>query len=214
MKQTVMERIGQTGIVPVVVLEDAKQAVPTAKALLEGGIDVMEITFRTAAAPDAIRAVARECSEMIVGAGTVVTLEQCQQALECGASFIVSPGCCEEVVAYCVERDVPVLPGCVTPTEIMTAMSHGLHTVKFFPANIYGGLAAMKALTGPFPNVKFIPTGGVNGENVDEYIAAPFVYAVGGSWLCTKADIKAGNFEKITELSRRACEKVAAATIR
>lgn len=214
MKQTVMERIAQTGIVPVVVLEDAKQAVPTAKALLEGGIDVMEITFRTAAAPEAIRAVARECSEMIVGAGTVVTLEQCRQALECGASFIVSPGCCEEVVAYCVEKGVPVLPGCVTPTEIMTAMSHGLHTVKFFPANIYGGLAAMKALTGPFPNIKFIPTGGVNGENVDEYITAPFVYAVGGSWLCTKVDIKEGNFEKITELSRSACEKVAVATTR
>lgn len=214
MKQTVMERIGQTGIVPVVVLEDAKQAVPTAKALLKGGIDVMEITFRTAAAPDAIRAVARECPEVIVGAGTVVTLEQCQRALECGASFIVSPGYCEEVVAYCVERNVPVLPGCVTPTEIMMAIAHGLHTVKFFPANIYGGLAAMKALTGPFPNIKFIPTGGISGENVDEYVAASFVYAVGGSWLCTKADIKEGNFEKITELSRRACEKVAAATMR
>lgn len=214
MKQTVMERIGRTGIVPVVVLEDAQQAIPTAKALLAGGIDVMEITFRTAAAPDAIRAVARECPEMMVGAGTVVTLEQCRQALECGASFIVSPGCCEEVVAYCVEKNVPVLPGCVTPTEIMKAMSYGLHTVKFFPANIYGGLAAMKALTGPFPNVRFIPTGGINGENVDEYAAAPFVYAVGGSWLCAKADIKEGNFEKITNLSRRACEKVAAAAAR
>lgn len=214
MKQTVMERIGRTGIVPVVVLEDAQQAIPTAKALLAGGIDVMEITFRTAAAPDAIRAVARECPEMMVGAGTVVTLEQCRQALECGASFIVSPGCCEEVVAYCVEKNVPVLPGCVTPTEIMKAMSYGLHTVKFFPANIYGGLAAMKALTGPFPNVRFIPTGGINGENVDEYAAAPFVYAVGGSWLCAKADIKEGNFEKITDLSRRACEKVAAAAAR
>lgn len=214
MKKTVMERIGRTGIVPVVVLEDAQQALPTAKALLAGGIDVMEITFRTAAAPDAIRAVARECPEMMVGAGTVVTLEQCRQALECGASFIVSPGCCEEVVAYCVEKNVPVLPGCVTPTEIMKAMSYGLHTVKFFPANIYGGLAAMKALTGPFPNVRFIPTGGINGENVDEYAAAPFVYAVGGSWLCAKADIKEGNFEKITDLSRRACEKVAAAAAR
>lgn len=214
MKQTVMERIGRTGIVPVVVLEDAQQAIPAAKALLAGGIDVMEITFRTAAAPDAIRAVARECPEMMVGAGTVVTLEQCRQALECGASFIVSPGCCEEVVAYCVEKNVPVLPGCVTPTEIMKAMSYGLHTVKFFPANIYGGLAAMKALTGPFPNVRFIPTGGINGENVDEYAAAPFVYAVGGSWLCAKADIKEGNFEKITDLSRRACEKVAAAAAR
>lgn len=214
MKQTVMERIGRTGIVPVVVLEDVQQAIPTAKALLAGGIDVMEITFRTAAAPDAIRAVARECPEMMVGAGTVVTLGQCRQALECGASFIVSPGCCEEVVAYCVEKNVPVLPGCVTPTEIMKAMSYGLHTVKFFPANIYGGLAAMKALTGPFPNVRFIPTGGINGENVDEYAAAPFVYAVGGSWLCAKADIKAGNFEKITDLSRRACEKVAAAAAR
>lgn len=204
----VMKKMGLTGIVPVVVLEDAAKAVPTAKALLAGGIDVMEITFRTAAAQDAIRAVAEECPNMIVGAGTVVTLEQCQQALVCGARFIVSPGYSEAIVAYCVERDIPVLPGCATPTEIMMAMAHGLTTVKFFPANVYGGLTAMKALAGPFPGVKFVPTGGINGDNVGEYAAAPFIHAVGGSWLCAKADIEAGNYEKITKLCCEARKKL------
>lgn len=200
----IMKRLEAAGVVPVVVLDDAANAVPTAKALLAGGIDVMEITFRTAAAGDSIRAVAESCPEMLVGAGTVITLEQCKRAVECGAKFIVSPGYCEEVVAWCVENGVAVTPGCVTPTEIMAAMAHGLKVLKFFPANVYGGLNAMKALSGPFGNIKFIPTGGVNGENLEEYIKAPFVHAVGGSWLCTKADINAGCFEKITALCRQA----------
>ena len=196
------ERLGNNAVVPVVVLDDAKDAIPTAKALLAGGVDVMEITFRTAAAPDAIKAVADGCPDMLVGAGTVVTLEQCKQAVECGAKFIVSPGFDEEVVRWCVENDVPVTPGCVTPTEIMAAMKLGLKVVKFFPANVYGGLSAMKALSGPFGGVQFLPTGGVNAKNIGEYLAAPYVFAVGGSWVCPKADIAAGNFEKITELCR------------
>lgn len=200
----VLNRLALAGVVPVVVLENAKDAVPTAKAMVAGGIDVMEITFRTAAAADSIRAVSEECPEMLVGAGTVVTLAQCKQAVASGAKFIVAPGFDEEVVRWCVENNVPVTPGCVTPTEIMAAMKLGLRVVKFFPAGVYGGLSAMKALSGPFGGIKFIPTGGVNAQNLAEYISAPFIHAVGGSWVCPKADIAAGNFDKITALCREA----------
>ena len=199
-----MERMAASVVVPVVVLEDAKDAVPTALAMAAGGVDVMEITFRTAAAADSIKAVSAECPEVLVGAGTVVTLEQCKTAVACGAKFIVAPGFDEEVVRWCVENNIPVLPGCVTPTEIMAAMKLGLHVVKFFPAGVYGGLKAMKALSGPFGSVKFVPTGGVNSENIAEYVAAPFIQAVGGSWICPKADIAAGNFDKITALCKEA----------
>ena len=201
---TALERLYNAAVVPVVVLDDAANAVPTAKALLAGGVDVMEITFRTAAAADSITAVAKECPDMLVGAGTVITLEQCKKAVACGAKFIVSPGYSEEVVSWCVENNIAITPGCVTPTEIMAAMSHGLKVVKFFPANVYGGLTAMKALSGPFGGIKFIPTGGVNDKNLAEYISAPFIHAVGGSWLCAKADIAAHNFDKITSLCKEA----------
>ena len=200
----VLDRLHGCGVVPVVVLDDVKDAVATAKALLAGGVDVMEITFRTAAAADSIKAVAENCPDMLVGAGTVITLEQCKQAVECGAKFIVSPGFDEEVVRWCVERSVPITPGCVTPSEIMAAMKLGLTVVKFFPAGVYGGLSAMKALSGPFCGIKFIPTGGMNSHNIGEFIAAPFIHAVGGSWVCPKADIAAGNFEKITTLCKQA----------
>lgn len=199
-----MEKMAASVVVPVVVLDNAKDAVPTAKALALGGVDVMEITFRTAAAADSIKAVSEQCPEVMVGAGTVITLEQCKTAVSCGAKFIVAPGFDEEVVRWCVERQIPILPGCVTPTEIMAARKLGLRVVKFFPAGVYGGLKAMKALSGPFGDIKFVPTGGVNGENIAEYIAAPFIQAVGGSWICTKADIAAGNFEKITALCKEA----------
>ncbi len=159
-----INRLSAAAVVPVVVLDDAKDAVATAKALLAGGVDVMEITFRTAAAADSIKAVAENCRDMLVGAGTVITLEQCKQAVECGAKFIVSPGFDEEVVRWCVENGIAVTPGCVTPSEIMAAMKLGLTVVKFFPAGVYGGLSAMKALSGPFGGIKFIPTGGVNSR--------------------------------------------------
>ena len=200
----VLKRLAQSGVVPVVVLEDAKDAVPTAKAMLAGGIDVMEITFRTAAAADSIKAVAQECPDMVVGAGTVVNLEQCKLAVECGAEFIVSPGYDEETVAWCCDNGIPVTPGCVTPTEIMMALKHGLKVLKFFPANVYGGLSAIKSLAGPFGGVKFIPTGGVNAQNLAEFISSPYIHAVGGSWICPKADIAAGNFDKITALCKEA----------
>ena len=200
----VLSRLAAAGVVPVVVLDNAADAVPTAKAMVAGGIDVMEITFRTAAAADSIRAVAAEVPEMLVGAGTVLNLEQCKLAVECGAKFIVSPGYDEETVAWCVENGVAVTPGCVTPTEIMAALKHGLKVVKFFPANVYGGLSAIKALSGPFVGLKFIPTGGVNQQNLGEFVSNPSIHAVGGSWVCPKADIAAHNFDKITQLCAEA----------
>ena len=199
-----LQRLKSAGVVPVVVLDRAEDAVPTARALLAGGVDVMEITFRTEAAAASIHSVAEACPEMLVGAGTVITLEQCRQAVACGAKFIVAPGFDAEVVRWCVEQDVAVTPGCVTPTEIMAAMKLGLRVVKFFPAGVYGGLKALKALSAPFGGVRFIPTGGVDARNLGEYLSAPFVHAVGGSWLCPKAEIAAGHFEQITARCREA----------
>ncbi len=199
-----LERLARAGVVPVVVLENAGDAVPTANAMAAGGIDVMEITFRTAAAVDSIKAVSENCPDMLVGAGTVINPEQCRLAVSMGAKFIVSPGFDREVVAWCIEHHVAVTPGCVTPTEIMAAVEMGLKVVKFFPANVYGGLKAMKSLSAPFAGIKFIPTGGVNAQNLREYLDAPFVHAVGGSWVCPKADIADGNFAHITRLCAEA----------
>lgn len=197
---TVMERLENSIVVPVVVLDKAEDAIPTAKALLAGGVDTMEITFRTACAADAIRAVAESCPDMLVGAGTVLNLDQAKLAVSMGAKFIVSPGFDAGVVEWCMENGIAITPGCVTPTEIMAAVNHGLKVVKFFPANVYGGLNAMKNLSAPFVGVKFLPTGGVNTANIKEYVDAPFVFAVGGSWVCPKAEIAVGNFAKITQL--------------
>ncbi len=200
----VLKRLADSVVVPVVVLEKAEDAIPTANAMLAGGIDTMEITFRTACAADAIKAVADHCPDMLVGAGTVLNLEQAKLAVSMGAKFIVSPGFSEEVVAWCVENGIAVAPGCVTPSEIMSAKKYGLKMVKFFPANVYGGLTALKNLAAPFGDMKFLPTGGVNADNVGDFISAPFIHAVGGSWVCPKAEIAAGNWEKITNLCREA----------
>ena len=197
---TVMERLANSIVVPVVVLDKVEDAVPTARAMAAGGVDTMEITFRTACAPDAIRAVAENCPDVLVGAGTIVNLDQCKKAIEMGAKFIVSPGFSDEIVGYCVANGFPVAPGCVTPTEIMGALKHGLKMVKFFPANVYGGLNALKNLAGPFVGLKFLPTGGVNNGNIKEVLATPFIQAVGGTRVCPKADIAAGNWDKITQL--------------
>ena len=198
------ERFKMAAVVPVVVLDDAKDAVATAKALLAGSVDVMEITFRTAAAADSIKAVAESCPDMLVGAGTVITLEQCKKPSSAAQNSLLRRALTKRSSAGAVENGVAVTPGCVTPTEIMAAMKLGLNVVKFFPAGVYGGLSAMKALSGPFGGIKFIPTGGVNTQNIGEFIAAPFIHAVGGSWVCPKADIASGNFEKITELCKQA----------
>ncbi len=206
---TMLEKLGLMGVVPVVVLDRVEDAVPLANAMKDGGVPCYEITLRTAAALDSISAIAGLNDEsMLIGAGSVVTLDNCKDALAAGANFIVSPGLNPKVVEYCQERGIPVLPGCVTPTEIMMAMELGLDTVKFFPANVYGGLSAMKALSGPFPNMKFVPTGGVSASNLAEYLAAPFIHAVGGSWLCAKADVNAGKFDAITAYCRQARDAV------
>ena len=205
-----IQRIGKCRIVPVVVMEHAENAIGTANALLAGGVDIMEITLRTGAGLESIKKVADTCPDVCIGAGTVLTLDQCKQAVDAGARFIVSPGFDHDLVKWCVENDVAVTPGCVTPTEITAALSLGVNILKFFPANIYGGLPAMKALSGPFGNVKFVPTGGISANNLVEYAAEPFIHAVGGSWLCDKKDITAGNFDKITKLSREAIEIVRA----
>ncbi len=203
-----MEKIRLTGVVPVAVLEKAEDVVPLSKALMDGGINVLEITMRTEAGLEAIRLAKKACPEMVVGAGTVITLEKCRQCVEAGAEFIVCPGFDEELVKWCVENNIPVTPGCVTPTEITKALKYGLKVLKFFPANVYGGLAGMKALHGPFGMVSFIPTGGVNLDNLGDFISQPFIHAVGGSWTCDKADIAAGNYAKITKLAQDSMARV------
>ncbi len=200
----VMESMKQSVIVPVVVIGDVKDAVPAAQALLAGGINVMEITLRTAAALESIRTVAKECPDMVVGAGTVLNATQAKDVVDAGAKFIVSPGFDEETVKWCIEKEINVTPGCVTPTEIMAARKLGLRVVKFFPANVYGGLNAIKNLAAPFTDMQFIPTGGVNTENIAEFTASPAIFAVGGSWVCKAADIAQGNFDKITQLCKEA----------
>ena len=189
---------------PVVVIDDAKDAAPTAEALLAGGVGVMEVTLRTEAGIGAISNAAHGFPGLCLGAGTVLTVDQAKRAVDAGARFIVSPGFDAELVRWCLEHNVAVTPGCVTPTEITAAMAMGLNVLKFFPANIYGGITAIKALAAPFRGVRFIPTGGISAKNLSEYAASPFVLAVGGSWMCAKADIAAGNFDKITALCREA----------
>ena len=203
MHETV-KKIGALGVVPVVAIEDANDAKPLANALVEGGLPCAEITFRTAAAADAIKAMADAYPEMLVGAGTVITVEQAQQAIDNGAKFIVSPGLDEEVVQYCQEAGVPVTPGIITPTELQKALKLGLEVVKFFPAEASGGVKYLKALGGPFPQVKFIPTGGVSTSNLTDYLALPQVVACGGSWLVKKTMIAAGEFDTIEQLAREA----------
>ena len=185
-------------VVPVVVLKKEEETVPTLKALLDGGVKVAEITFRTACAKDAIRIGCEAFPDMCIGAGTVLNAEQAEDAIAAGAKFIVSPGLSASVAEVCREKDIPYIPGCVTPTEIMAALDLGIHLVKFFPANVYGGLSAIRALAAPFTSVKFLPTGGVDLSNLAEFLACDKIVAVGGSFMM-KGDITA-NCKKITEV--------------
>ena len=200
----ILQKIGTLGIVPVVAIEDAMDAKPLADALVKGGLPCAEITFRTAAAADAIKAMTDAYPEMLVGAGTVITVEQARKAIECGAKFIVSPGLDQEVVQYCQEQGVPVTPGIITPTELQKALKLGLEVVKYFPAEAAGGVKFLKALGGPFKQVKFMPTGGISTANLTDYLALPQVVACGGSWLVKKNMIAAGEFDKIEQLAREA----------
>lgn len=185
-------------VIPVVVIKDVKDTVPTLKALKDGGINCAEITFRTACAAEAIAIGIKEFPDMNIGAGTVINLEQAQKAVESGAKFLVSPGLSAEVAKFASAKNIPYFPGCVTPTEIMQALKLGISVVKFFPANVYGGLKAIKALSGPFPQVKFIPTGGVDLDNLSEFLSFDKIYAVGGSFMM-KGDV-AENCKKINEV--------------
>lgn len=185
-------------VIPVVVIKDVKDTVPTLKALKDGGINCAEITFRTACAAEAIAIGVKEFPDMNIGAGTVINLEQAQKAVDSGAKFLVSPGLSEEVAKFASAKNIPYFPGCVTPTEIMQALKLGISVVKFFPANVYGGLKAIKALSGPFPQVKFIPTGGVDLDNLSEFLSFDKIYAVGGSFMM-KGDV-AENCKKINEV--------------
>ena len=173
--------------IPVVVIKELGETDKILTALKNNGINCAEITFRTACAAEAIAYAAKNYPDMEIGAGTVINAEQCEAALKAGATFIVSPGLSVGVAKVCKEKNVPYYPGCVTPTEIMMALELGITTVKFFPANVYGGLKAMKALAAPFPQIKFIPTGGVNRENIDEFLAWDKIYAVGGSFFVDEA---------------------------
>ena len=186
--------VEQVGVVPVVVLDRAEDAVPLGKALAEGGLPAAEVTFRTAAAADSISAIAKECPDVLVGAGTVLNEAQAKRAVDAGARFVVSPGYDMGVVRWCLSHQVPVIPAGVTPTEVIALVNEGIEVTKFFPAAQYGGLST----------IRFMPTGGVNAENLNDYLADPAIIACGGTWMCKPAMIHAGEFDRICELSREA----------
>ena len=200
----ILEQFQKLGIIPVVVIDDAKDAVPLAKALCEGGLPVAEVTFRTDAAEEAIRLMAEAYPEMLVGAGTVLTTEQVDRAVAAGAKFIVSPGLNPKVVKYCQEKNVPITPGTARPTDIEMALELGLDVVKFFPAEQNGGLAMIKAMAAPYTKVKFMPTGGINAKNLKSYLDFDKIIACGGSWMVPKDLVAAGDFEAIKNLTREA----------
>ncbi len=192
--------VKQNKIIPVVVLNQLEDTLPRLQALLDGGIKVAEITFRTACAPEALSLAVKSFPQMLIGAGTVINQEQCLKAIECGAKFVVSPGFSSEVARICREKDIPYIPGVVTPTEVMMAKTEGLSLLKFFPASSFGGIKTLKALSSAFPDVKFLPTGGIDDKNLAEYLSQKFVVAIGGSWMMK------GEPCDITRLSKQAVE--------
>lgn len=203
-----MQKIFDLKLVPLVVLDNAADAVPMAKALVEGGIPVAEVTFRTDAAADVIRAMAEQVPEILVGAGTVHTVAQAQTAVKAGAKFIVTPGFQPDVVRWCVEHQVDIVPGTAVPSDIEQAISFGLSVCKFFPAEAYGGVKTLKALKGPYADIRFMPTGGVSLDNMNDYLALSNVAAIGGSFMTPSAAVKAKDWAKVTEACRTALTKV------
>lgn len=202
----VFKRIGEMGIVPVVKIDDAKDAVPLGKALAEGGLPIAEITFRTAAAEQAIRNIVQELPEIFVGAGTVLNVEQAKRAVDAGAKFIVSPGFSRSVVEFCLKEEIPITPGCISPSEMTMAVEYGLKVVKFFPAEASGGIASLKAMSAPFGMLKFIPTGGIDAKNIMSYLSFDKVVACGGSWMVKDELLKSGSFAEIERLTREAVQ--------
>lgn len=198
-----LTEIGRHKVVPVVVIEDAERATALADALIEGGLPLVEVTFRTDAAGEVIRILA-ERGDLLVGAGTVLSVDQARTAIGAGARFMVSPGINPDVIRFCLDADVPITPGVCTPTDVISAMEMGLSVLKFFPAGACGGLTMLKAISAPFGSVRFIPTGGVNANNLKEYLAFPGTSACGGTWLATAAMIAEGRFDEIARLCREA----------
>jgi 2-dehydro-3-deoxyphosphogluconate aldolase/(4S)-4-hydroxy-2-oxoglutarate aldolase len=192
------------GVVPVIKFNDPSEALPLADALAAGGIKIMEITFRSAAAAEAIRRVATERPDILVGAGTVVNMEQLEQAIQAGSKFVVSPGFDEEIVKAGLQQGIIMLPGVITPTEIMAALKAGLSILKFFPASVFGGLQAIKAYAGVFPQAKFMPTGGVSAKNLADFLALPNIQACGGSWMVSGDLISGQKWDEVTALSAEA----------
>lgn len=206
----ILEELSEYGVVPVVVLNRVEDAKPLAKALCDGGLKCAEVTFRTDAAEESIRIMTSEHPEMLVGAGTVLTTEQVDRAVAAGAKFIVSPGFDPEIVDYCISKNILVMPGCMTPSEVAQGVKRGLEVLKFFPAEQAGGVAMLKAMAAPYTSVKFMPTGGISAKNLADYLGFSKIVCAGGSWM-VKADlIDAGDFDKITELTKEAVELVKA----
>ena len=200
----ILEKIGELGIVPVVKIEKAEDALPLGRALIDGDLPIAEITFRTSAAEESIKTLTRELPELLVGAGTVLTIEQVKEAVSAGAKFIVSPGFNPRVVDYCLENNIPVTPGINNPTQIEMALMRGIEVVKFFPAEASGGLPLLKSMSAPYAGIKFIPTGGINLNNLCSYLSDNKVLACGGSWM-VKADlISSGSFDEITRITKEA----------
>ena len=189
--ENIMVQIEKTGVIPVVVINDVEDAEPLAQALCEGGLPCAEVTFRTAAAEESIRKMTDIYPDMLIGAGTVLTTEQVDRAVAAGAKFIVSPGFDPEVVDYCILKQIPVFPGCITPSEVAQAVKRGLKVVKFFPAVQFGGVSTIQALTAPYVGLKFMPTGGVNAKNLADYLQCKSIIACGGSWMVKSDLIKA-----------------------
>lgn len=204
----IFDQFSKIGIIPVVVLDDAKDAAPLAKVLCENGLPCAEVTFRTAAAEEAIRTMSREFPDMLVGAGTVLTIEQADKAINAGAKFIVAPGLNPKIVQYCLDQSVPVTPGTQTPSEMEKALELGLKVVKFFPAEPAGGLNMIKAVAAAYVDLKFMPTGGINAKNVRDYLAYNKIIACGGSWMVKKDLIAAGEWDKIGTMVREAADIV------
>lgn len=203
---TIEERFEDFGVVPVVVLDDVKDALPLAKALTEGGLPCAEVTFRTEAAEESIKVMAEAYPDMVVGAGTVLTIEQVDAAVKAGAKFIVSPGFDPEIVDYCLEKEIPIFPGCVTPSEVAQAVKRGLKVVKFFPAEPAGGVAMIKAMAAPYHQLRFMPTGGIGTQNLKDYLGFDKIICCGGSWMVKGDLIRNGEFEKICKLTKEAKE--------
>lgn len=207
---TILQRLRQVRIVPVIVITDPEDAVPLASALTDGGLACAEVTFRTAAAGEALRRICAENPEMLAGAGTVLTPQQAKQAREAGAHFVVAPGFSPAVVDYCLEHDIPVYPGVCTPTDVEAALAKGLKTLKFFPAEPAGGVNFIKAISAPYNMVEFMPTGGISAANIGSYLALKNIVACGGSWMAPNDWIAAKQFDRIRAATQQAVETVKA----